>query len=202
MNVEQLTDEDLIERSRQGSDAESGLCLDELYRRFYPKVAYWCLQVCGSRERAADLAQEVFLRVHSRLDSFRAESRFSTWLYQVTRSVAINQGRAARRREADSLDEESAPVLVDPSPGVDETLERSQIADRFKEAMARDLEPLEAQILYLHYADGLTVDGITVLLGLENKSGAKAQLVSAKRKLKRRFGRWLASQSAGAEGVV
>lgn len=196
MDLERLSDEELIERVRR-VPAEADVCLAQLYRRYYPKVAAWCLRIGGDRQEAADLAQEVFLRVHERLGAFRGDSRFSTWLYTVTRSVVINRGVAARRRQADPLDEEGMPEPVEPSPGADEVVEKDQILRELRSAMERDLEPLEAKVLYLHYVDGLTLPAITDLLALDNKSGAKAYIVSGGRKLKRRFGRWLARQSAG-----
>lgn len=195
MNLESLSDEELIDRVRR-QPMEADACLAVLYRRYYSKVAAWCLRISGDRQEAGDLAQEVFLRVHERLGSFRGESRFSTWLYTVTRSVAINRGVAARRRQADPLDEEGAPEPVEPSPGADEVVEKGQILRELRAAMERDLEPMEAKVLYLHYVDGLTLPAITDLLELDNKSGAKAYIVSGGRKLKRRFGRWLARQSA------
>lgn len=199
MDFDRLTDEELIATARR-EPVSADACLAALYRRYYTKVAGWCLRISGDRQEAADLAQEVFLRVHERLGSFRGESRFSTWLYTVTRSVAINRGIAARRRETRDLDDESVPEPVEPSPGADEQLERSQFAAALREAMARDLEPLEAKVLYLHFVDGMPLAGITDLLRLANKSGAKAYIVSGGRKLKRRFGRWLASQSV--EGTL
>ena len=196
MDLDRLTDEELIERARR-EVSESDPCLAVLYRRYYPKVAGWCLKISGDRQEAADLAQQVFLRVHEKLGSFRGDSRFSTWLYTVTRSVAINRGVAARRRQADPLDEDGMPEPVEPSPGADEMAEKGEILTAFREAMERDLEPLEAKVLYLHYVDGVPLAGITSMLNLENKSGAKAYIVSGGRKLKRRFGKWLARQSAG-----
>jgi RNA polymerase sigma-70 factor (ECF subfamily) len=187
LNLEHLTDEELIREARSRSGAAAQDCLDVLFRRHYQRVAYWCLRICGSREAAADLAQEVFLRVQTRLDSFRMESRFSTWLYQVTRSVAINHGEAARKRSAPLDDLDAAPELEDPDPGADELLVASQSVAELREILAQDLEPLEAKVLYLHYADGLTLPGITAMLGLENKSGAKAYVVSGLRKLRRRL---------------
>ena len=193
---ESWADERLIEQARLG-EADADQCLDLLYRRYYPKVSGWCLRICRDRDRAADLAQEVFARVHDRLDSFRAESRFSTWLYSVTRSVAINRGIAERRRQAESLDVEGqlGPALVDPAPSPQQTAETRQIIGRFRQAIERDLAPLEIKVLYLHHVHGMTLDGISSALDLTNKSGAKAYLVAAKRKLNRRFGRWLAAQS-------
>lgn len=195
MDLDRLSDEELVSRIRQDPESSRTQALyDVLYRRYYRKVSYWCLRVCGSQETAADLAQEVFLRVHSRLSSFRQESRFSTWLYTVTRSVAINRSKSERLRRAASLESESMPEPVDPTPGASELTERKEIALEFRRAMERDLDPLEAKVLYLHFVDGLTLRGITELLGLENKSGAKAYIVSGKRRLERRFGRWLSRQ--------
>lgn len=188
MQLEQLSDEELIQRARSESGPVAAAALETLFQRYYSKVAYWCLRVCGSREEAADLAQEVFLRVHSRLGSFRGESRFSTWLYQVTRSVAINHGEAARRRTAPLTNMEDAPDPTDPDPAADEILVRSQDVAGLRAVMEEVLEPLEAKVLYLHYALGVTLPRITEMLDLENKSGAKAYIVSGLRKLRRRLG--------------
>jgi RNA polymerase sigma-70 factor (ECF subfamily) len=196
MSLDHLSDEELIGKARREAGADADTCLALLYQRYYPKVAAWCLRFCGDRQEAADLAQEVFLRVHQRLGSFRGDSRFSTWLYTVSRSVAINRGVAARRRQAEPWDEEGMPEPVEPSPGADEQAATSEILAAFRAAMERDLEPLEAKVLYLHFVDGLPLGGITEMLELQNKSGAKAYVVSGGRKLKRRFGRWLARQSA------
>lgn len=186
MEMERLSDEELVEKVRN-EPALAAQGLEVLYRRYYSKVAYWCLRVCGSRQEAGDLAQEVFLRVHSKLGSFRGESRFSTWLYQVTRSVAINHGQASRRRTAPLTAEEEAPEVTDPLPDAEAVLVQAESAQELREAMA-ELEPLEAKILYLHFAHGLTLPRITEMLGLENRSGAKAFIVSATRKLRRRYG--------------
>jgi RNA polymerase sigma-70 factor (ECF subfamily) len=197
MNLDRLSDEALLDRARRAAGEERDAALGNLYRRYTARVSSWCLRLAGRPQEAGDLAQEVFLRVHERLDQFRGESRFSTWLYMVTRSVVINRGVAERRREALALEDESVPEPVEPAPDAEEALSRSEIAGAFRDAMARDLEPLEARVLYLHYVDGLPLAAITDLLGLTNKSGAKAFIVSGGRKLKRRFGRWLARQSGG-----
>lgn len=194
-----LSDEELIALARDLDEAGASSALAVLYERFYGRVSYWCLRSCGDRDLASDLAQEVFLRVHTRLHTFRAESRFATWLYRVTRSVAINKGKEARRKRADeSIDAEGWPEPEDPAPDELDELERREIAARLWRAMERDLDPLEAKVLYLHFADGLTLSGITDLLELTNRSGAKAPLVRARRKLERGFGVWLEGHLAGA----
>jgi RNA polymerase sigma-70 factor (ECF subfamily) len=190
MDLEHLSDEALIGQAREaGEPAQAEAALGALYRRFHPRVAAWCLRFCGDRQEAADLAQEVFLRVHERLGSFRGESRFSTWLYTVARRVAINRGQAAGRRRTEALDDLAAEP-VDPEPDAEAATARGEVLAAFRQAMRDDLEPLEAKILYLHYVEGMTLPAITHLLGLENRSGAKAYVVGGRRKLERRFGDW------------
>lgn len=196
-DLEALPDHELIARARRlGCDTVGGrACLGILYDRHYEKVARWCLRICGSRQEATDLAQDVFVRVHDRLDTFRGEAHFSTWLYTVARSVAINRGIAERRRRSLSLNSGSVPEPVDPARLPEADLEASELIARLQRALREDLEPLEARVLLLHYAHGMTLPAITRSLGLANRSGAKAYLVGGRRKLERKFGRWLAAQS-------
>ncbi len=188
MSFGQASDEELIARARR-EPGSADACFGELYRRYRPKVAAWCLRIAGDREEAADVAQDVFLRIHSRLDSFRGDSRFSTWLYQVTRSVALNRAEYQSRRKTQSLDEEGAPEVADELPAISDDLEAAEIHARLREAVTNDLEPLESRVLILHYVHGLTLPRIGAVLGLTNKSGAKAYIVAALRKLKGGFAR-------------
>lgn len=193
MELEDLSDEQLVERARAARDAAAAdAALGVLYRRVQPRLAAWCLRFCGDRQEAADLAQEVLLRVHERLDGFRGESRFSTWLYTVARRTAINRAESRRRRRAESLDEVAEPL--DPALDAETATAREQVLAAFRTALREDLEPLEARVLYLHYVEGMTLPAITELLALPNKSGAKAYVVGARRKLERRFGAWLARE--------
>ena len=180
------SDEEIVRAAR----AEPGLAashLDVLFRRYQTRVAAWCLRTSGRREEAADLAQEVFVRVYERIETFRFESSFATWLYLVTRSVAINRSISNRRRDADSIDDEHFLEPAAPGPSVEEVVGNELLVQQLRAAIASDLEPLEAKILHLHFVDELTLAAIDQLLQLGNKSGARAYLVSAKRKLKRSF---------------
>ncbi|MDX1502455.1 MAG: RNA polymerase sigma factor [Thermoanaerobaculia bacterium] len=189
------SDEELVIAIRDGRP-DAAACREVLFRRVYPRIWSWCRRFCGGEQDAADLTQEVLLRVHERIHTFRGQSRFTTWLYTVARRVAVNRGVAARRRPTVSL--ESGPVAepVDPAPDAEERAGTRQLGRELRRAMARDLEPLEAKVLYLHYVDGLTLPAITDLLGLRNRSGAKAYIVSGRRRLHRRFGPWLKRQTA------
>jgi RNA polymerase sigma-70 factor (ECF subfamily) len=194
MSFDDLTDEQLVARARTaGERSEANAAFDELYRRCHPRLAAWCLRFCGGdRDAAADLAQEVLLRAHERIASFRGESRFSTWLYTVARRVAINRADSTRRRRTEALAD--VPEPVDPAADAETVAAREQVLAAFRAAVRDDLEPLEGRVLYLHYVEGMTLPAITELLALDNRSGAKAFIVAGRRKLERRFGPWLRSE--------
>ena len=91
--MESLSDEELIARYRLAPGADgSRTCLETLFRRHQTRVAAWCYRFTGDRTSAADLAQEIFAKAYASLESFRADSKFTTWLYVIAR----NRWRFAR----------------------------------------------------------------------------------------------------------
>jgi RNA polymerase sigma-70 factor, ECF subfamily len=190
-----LSDEELIEayrRSERGARADA--LLDELFQRYYTRVALWCFRVSGDRESAADLAQDVFLKVFRSLDSFRGDAKFSTWLYSVTRNHCFTEvkSRAARQSRAD---EPLVDEVPDASPDAHSLLEREDTGAAIRDLVQRALTEVELRVMTLHFVEELPLDSITRLLQLPNASGAKAYLVSAKRKLGPVFARWKLGQS-------
>src|SRR5579884_1775861 len=93
--MEDLTDEDLLRRYRASTDsAAAALLLDQLFQRHHRRVAAWCYRLTDDVDAAADFAQEIFLKAFQRLDSFRGDSRFTTWLYTIARNHCMDQLRA------------------------------------------------------------------------------------------------------------
>ena len=185
MGYDAASDEDLAAAVAGAADADTRRRLaDELFARHYERVARWCYRFTGDRDVAADVAQNVFVKAYRHLDGFRGTARFSTWLYAIVRNEAYARLRDGRR-EPDGADEEA---LVDvPATGDDperEALRRSEGAYAHQ-LLLQTLDPTERKVFVLHYGDGLPLDAITRALGLDNASGAKAHIVSAKRKLAR-----------------
>lgn len=185
MTFADLSDEDLAAAARTAR-ADREAVVNELFARHYERVARWCLRFTGNRESAADLAQDVFLKAHRHLDSFKGNSRFSTWLYTIVRNESLSRlQRQSPPADKDAVLEEIA--AIEPAP--DELAQRSQRADRLKRFLATTLDALERRVFVLHYGDGMPLDAITRLLRLDNASGAKAYIVSARRKVARATGR-------------
>jgi RNA polymerase sigma-70 factor, ECF subfamily len=69
-----------------------------IVRAYEGPVYNYVLRLVGDRALAEDLAQEVFLRVYQGLPSFSLRSRFTTWLFQVTKNRVLDELRAIERR--------------------------------------------------------------------------------------------------------
>ena len=182
MRLGELSNEDLVaEYGRTGSDDRTAIA-DELFGRCYAQVAGWCFGFTGSREAAADLAQDVFLKAHLHLESFRGTSRFSTWLYSIARNEAINRRRHTDPAIQDERAIAAAPV-ADPDP--EELAELRTRARHLMVFLSATLDDTERMVFILHYGNDMPVAAITELMHLGNASGAKAYIVSARRKLAR-----------------
>jgi RNA polymerase sigma-70 factor (ECF subfamily) len=188
--MEALSDEELIARYRRAPDGEtSRRLLEELFGRHRPQVMAWCQRLTGDRTLASDLAQDVLVKAYAGLATFRADSKFTTWLYVIARNRCRDEqrARAARPREAP---EDS---LLDPPSEPNEALATLEARDARKVVrglMEEVLGETERHVMTLHYGHDMPLDAITAALGLTNASGAKAYIVSARRKLNAAMKRW------------
>ena len=184
MDAEGRTDEDLLAAIAGAPSEQRRLLADELFARHYERVGRWCFRLTGDRERAADVAQNVFIKAYRHLGSFRGDARFSTWLYTIVRHECFAELRRHVRTPEDGDDEVLAEV---PSADDDPEAQLARVSDgQYAHRVLLDtLDPTERAVFVLHYGDDLSLDTVTRTLGLDNASGAKAYVVSAKRKLAR-----------------
>jgi RNA polymerase sigma-70 factor (ECF subfamily) len=107
---------------------------------------------------AQEVAQEIFLRVHEKLDSFRGDARFASWLYRLAYNRALEHRRRARIR---------FPHLpVDASAGSTGSGEIAAAERRIAVArLVERLPPLYRSVIYMHYWQEQSVDEIAETLG-------------------------------------
>ena len=174
---------DLVHQAQSGKLE----AFDALVREHEKIVYNLALRMTGKPEDAEDMAQEAFLRAYRALDLFRAESRFSVWLYRIVTNVCLDFHRREDRNPTESLiveteegetkereipDEEQAPETV---------LERKLT----REAVQRGLNFLpseQREILLLREIRGLSYEEIGMLLGLETGT-VKSRIFRARKKL-------------------
>jgi len=183
-----LSDEELITlyRENRGCTWETQAREDaaaELFLRHQPRITRWCYRFTRDRESAADLAQEILLRAFRNLDSYRGECRFSTWLYVIARNLCMS---AIQKRSSEPVwVAKISPMDFPDTASVDvhTAVETEQSRRRNWRFILDTLDKTEARVMMLHYGQEMPLNAVSRMLGLTNKSGAKAYIVSARRKL-------------------
>lgn len=196
------SDDELVRCYRAAPDSARGRsCLNQLFERHHARVAAWCVRMTGDVESAGDLAQEIFLRAFQRINSFRGECRFTTWLYSIARNRCMDELRSRAGRLEESGDAPMDEIPDSRSEEISSVLVRQEAEQVVRQIMRETLDATEAQVMTLHYVEELPLDSITRLLGLTNASGAKAYVVGARRKIERALAEWKMHQAKGGNRV-
>ena len=173
---------DLVTRA-QGGDPEA---LSTLVARTYPVVRRWALVHTGDSADADDLTQDVLVQVIQRLDAYQGGSRFTTWLYTVTRNAAADRFRRRSRRRRLENDPRTGPELTpEPLPAPDASVTRGEVRNVVR-AFFHELPPRQREIFDLFDLQGLTSVEIADQLGIEPVS-VRANLFKARRTLRARI---------------
>ena len=130
VELDPASDAAIMLRVAEGDEA-SFTYLAEKYHR---PIIHFLFRMVGNQAVAEELAQEVFLRVYRARESYRAEARFTTWLYRIATNLAVNYARDTRHERSaqtvylDQADEESGttPDLADDEPSAEERLLREE----------------------------------------------------------------------------
>jgi RNA polymerase sigma-70 factor (ECF subfamily) len=105
-----------------------------LVGKYHRAIIHFLFRMCRNEAVAEELAQEVFLRVYRSRESYRAEAKFTTWLYRIATNLAVNHARDTRHERSaqtiylDAPDEESGttPDVADDEPSVEQRLMRDE----------------------------------------------------------------------------
>ncbi len=102
---------DLVDRARRGE----GAAFDALYEKNAGRVFAICVRLTADPMWAEELTQDVFVRAWQRIESFRGESRFSSWLYRLAINVVVDAQRRRGREKArfESLADVCTPHTTD-----------------------------------------------------------------------------------------
>jgi len=155
---------------------------DVLVERHRRAVYQLCYRFVGNHEDASDLAQEVFLRAHRGLRSFKGDAALSTWLYRVGVNVCLSHTSSrAARTPTEPLAAER--FVDDRTERPEDRIERSEQAARVRAAIRRLPEKQRATVILRLYHERSHQE-IAAILG--NSVGAvKANLFHALANLKK-----------------
>ena len=184
-SVTELPDKLLMTVLAAAVDQQTFNCLfDEVFRRYHRQVARWCYKIAKNQDRALDLSQEVFLKAFRSIHTFRGDSQLSTWLYVITRNHCLNSLKKWKTEPDGNAVESLLTLIRSSDEDAHLALERTQSYEQLYRFLHSILTPMEVTVMTLHYVHDLTLPAITRRLMLSNRSGAKAYLVSIRRKLK------------------
>jgi RNA polymerase sigma-70 factor (ECF subfamily) len=138
-----ITDEDFaLLASWRSGDLSS---FEALVRKYQKRMINIAFRITGDYEDACEVTQDAFVAAYRGIDSFRGESRFSTWLTSVTLNLSRNrlqQAQSKRRNEVYSLDapvngENCAPPIerTSPVPSALEQLELRAVHEKLQECI-------------------------------------------------------------------
>lgn len=175
-------DQDLLGRFRRDPEGADGRrAAGELLMRYRGRVYAWCRRMVGDPDRALDLAQDVLLKAWRALPGFQGQSRFSSWLFSITRNECLTALRPKSLQADPKIDPATLLVEHDDPPAV--LLNREEEDDM--EKLLRDhLSPVEQEAIWLRCFERLPVADITRMLALTHTSGARSVLQSAREKLR------------------
>jgi RNA polymerase sigma-70 factor, ECF subfamily len=152
----------LIARCRTGDP----LAWEAFVRRYQSRIYGLACTYVRDRDEAADLAQEIFIRLFETRARWVSADEFVPWMFQVARNRAVDFLRRRRvRRPAVSVPADTTPDLADPGEGPETRVIRRSLHDRFHAALAR-LSSLSREVLLLRDVHGLSVQEVAATLGV------------------------------------
>lgn len=194
-------DPTLVERVRTGDKS----AFEILMHRYEDRVFRLAVGMLKNREDAMDAVQDAFLNVYRKIDTFRGESAFSTWLYKIAlNSVYMKLRSRARHEQTESLDDLEAildpaaiRILMPPrgwSERADDTLLRKELSLKLREAV--DALPEEYRAIFnLREVEELSNQEVADILGL-GLAATKTRLHRARLFLRQRLSKYLQGDAA------
>lgn len=171
------SDAKLVARAQAGDQA----AFEELILLHAPAVYRMLARVLGNPADAEEVAQEALLRAWRGLPNYRAEARFSTWLYRIALNEANRRLAREARRPAVPLQDE----LVDPRAGPPAVAESAELEAQLERCLA-ELPPQYRAAVVLRDVEGLTNDEAAGVLGLGIRN-FKSRLHRGRMALRRRL---------------
>jgi RNA polymerase sigma-70 factor (ECF subfamily) len=129
-DLDPLSDAAIMLRAAAGDES----AFNYLAEKYHRPIIHFLFRMVRNQAIAEELAQEVFLRVYRSRQSYRAEARFTTWLYRIATNLAVNHARDTKRERAvrsvylDAPDEQTGttPDVADDEPSVEQHLLREE----------------------------------------------------------------------------
>lgn len=180
-------DRELLDRARRGDGDAFGLLVVRHQDRIYTAV----LRFCGDEEDARDIVQRAFLNAWRRIDSFKGDSAFSTWMYRIAFNESVSFRREGGRRR---LGETGPEPADDRRPG--DRLDSEENRAKVQDALSR-IDPDDRKIIILRELEEKSYDEIAEILEIP-KGTVRSRLFRAREALREKLKIVLKSAEPGS----
>lgn len=187
VDLAELSDEALVARAQ----ADDFAAYEEIVRRFQDKAFRLAFGLTKNESDAQDVVQEAFLNMYRKLDSFKGDSQFGSWMYRVVVNAALMRLRKRKRLGEVSVDDENGEVREDEYCAgsipewrmhADVAIENQELRQKIIEAVDA-LAPKYQTVFVLKEIEGLKLDEIAEVLDL-SVGGVKSRLHRARLQLR------------------
>ena len=152
-----------------------------LVDRYKDMVFTLSLKMLQNREEAEEAAQDTFIKIYKSLAKFKGESKFSTWIYQITYNNCLDSLRKQKRSrkvvELDEFTEHEVRSLANVLHTIEET-ERKELIKKSLNLLAAE----ENFLLTLYYFNEASLKEISAIMGI-NENNVKIKLFRSRKKL-------------------
>jgi RNA polymerase sigma-70 factor, ECF subfamily len=207
----ELTDANVVRLAQEGD----AVAFEEVYRLHSRRVYSLCLRMVGNPTEAEDLTQDVFLHLFRKIEMFRGESAFSTWLHRMAVNIVLMRLRRKQiaKISLDSITSPAEESEVQPKEFGVPDLRLNGVIDRITlQAAINELAPGYRAVLILHDVQGFKHNEIAEIFGC-SVGNSKSQLHKARMLLRQSLQKaagngthqsrkWVSSSLAQARGAV
>lgn len=175
------SDEELLKLIKAGNKD----LIEVLYERYAGKIYRKCYGMTSDEHMAKDLTHDIFIKIITKLDTFKGNSKFSLWVHSISHNHCINHIVKSSKVKIEDIESETFnDVSIDEIEAEHEELVEIQV-NQLKVLMMQ-LNLLEREILILRYQEELSVKEIAVTLDL-GESATKMRLKRSRDKLAQLF---------------
>lgn len=169
-----IKDEELIRKIKNDGDSS---WYEVIYTRYYARVTDKCYSLLKDKSLAKEMARDVLSKAYEKLDSFKGQSSFSSWLYSITYNQCIDYLRNKKKLHYPAWNKENEIPEI-----IDEAEEAPELTLEHLEKAMEEIHPEEKALLLMRYEYNLSFKQIGVSLRI-TESAAKMRMKRAKARL-------------------
>ena len=174
--MQNFTDEELVSRYLE---TRSNDYFEQLYERYCNKVHRKCLSFTKDTMQAEDLTQDIFIRLIVKLDGYKKQAKFSTWLYSVTHNYCADQIKLPRQRQEIVTNGNWDSIVI----SVDDSAEQEEAQGRLIQLAMNKLSRDEQGLLRQKYQEEVSIKELAEYYSL-SESAVKMRLKRSRDRLR------------------